>query len=70
MKLLKDTGREDEWKVDSAAIGNWHVGKKPDQRALSVLSRHGIETSHRARQVGSCPFPQLTPHPKHRTVFS
>lgn len=51
VKLLKDAGKTDDWIVDSAAIGPWHVGKGPDRRAISVLTKHSISTGHKARQV-------------------
>lgn len=51
VKLLEDAGKQDEWIVDSGAIGSWHVGKSPDRRALSVLNKHNISTKHKARQV-------------------
>lgn len=50
-KLVKDAGKQNEWNIDSGAIGNWHVGKGPDRRAISVLTKHSISTSHKARQV-------------------
>lgn len=40
-----------DWTVDSAGTGAWHAGEPPDRRALAELARHGIATSHRARQV-------------------
>jgi len=51
VNLLKERNQRDLWKVDSAAIGSWHVGKGPDRRAISVLTKHGISTNHKARQV-------------------
>jgi len=51
VNLLNDSDQKDNWEVDSAAIGNWHCGKSPDPRAISVLSKHGITTKHKARQV-------------------
>ena len=51
MHLLKEAGKQDDWIVDSGAIGSWHVGKSPDRRAISVLSKHNITTNHKARQV-------------------
>ncbi|MBF2052897.1 MAG: low molecular weight phosphotyrosine protein phosphatase [Candidatus Sericytochromatia bacterium] len=36
---------------DSAGTANYHPGKKPDHRTLQVLTAHGIETAHRARQI-------------------
>lgn len=50
-KLVKDAEKQNEWIIDSGAMGNWHVGKVPDRRAISVLTKHSISTSHKARQV-------------------
>lgn len=49
--LVKQRGIADQWEVDSAAIGGWHVGKLPDSRARSVLKKYNIEYNGRARQV-------------------
>ncbi|MCS6970057.1 MAG: low molecular weight protein-tyrosine-phosphatase [Planctomycetota bacterium] len=40
-----------DWTVDSAGTGHWHRGEPPDERALAELARHGLRTTHRARQV-------------------
>jgi protein-tyrosine phosphatase len=38
--------------VDSAGTGDWHVGKAPDPRAVSVAAKNGVDIAHlRARQV-------------------
>ena len=38
--------------VDSAGIGDWHLGHPPDPRAAAVAQRNGIDISGlRARQV-------------------
>lgn len=43
--------------VDSAGTGDWHVGLSPDQRAIAVAARHGVDISHlRGRQVGRQDF--------------
>ena len=42
-----------QWYIDSAAIGPWHVGGPPDDRAIKCLKTKGIETDHIVRQV-SC----------------
>ncbi|KYM97542.1 PREDICTED: low molecular weight phosphotyrosine protein phosphatase-like [Cyphomyrmex costatus] len=45
-------GLQDYWKVESAAIIGFHVGKKPDNRALDTLMKNGItDYSHKARQI-------------------
>jgi protein-tyrosine phosphatase len=39
-------------RVDSAGTGDWHVGRPPDERAVAVARRNGIDISAlRARQV-------------------
>ena len=39
-------------RVDSAAIGPWHVGRGPDPRAIAVAARHGVDISRqRARRL-------------------
>jgi len=38
--------------IDSAGIGDWHVGRPPDPRAQETARRHGLDiSSYRARQV-------------------
>ena len=51
VKLLKEAGKQDDWIVDSGAIASWNVGKDPEERAISVLNKHNISTSHKGRQV-------------------
>ncbi|KAJ8921153.1 hypothetical protein NQ315_013625, partial [Exocentrus adspersus] len=48
--LVNEKGISDQWKVDSAGIGNWHAGKRPDSRARGVLEKYNIEYNGRARQ--------------------
>ena len=39
-------------RVDSAGIGDWHVGQRPDERAITHAHRRGYDlTPLRARQV-------------------
>lgn len=39
--------------IDSAGTGDWHIGRPPDQRAIAVARRNGVDISHlRARQIG------------------
>lgn len=46
--------------VDSAGIGDWHVGRAPDPRAQAVAARNGVDVSHlRARQVRAEGFHQF-----------
>lgn len=49
--LVEQAGMGDEFEVDSAGTGSWHVGQRPDSRAELVASTRGIEMRGRARQV-------------------
>ena len=40
-----------QFEIDSAAIGSWHVGRNPDNRALSTMKKHNLAYSNKARQV-------------------
>ena len=43
-----------QWKVDSAAIIDYHVGKNPDNRTIKTLNKNGITSyTHKVRQVSS-----------------
>jgi protein-tyrosine phosphatase len=43
--------------VDSAGTGNWHAGEPPDERAVAVATRNGVDiTPLRARQVTRADF--------------
>ncbi len=38
--------------ADSAGTGDWHVGQEPDERAIAVAAKNGVDIGHlRARQV-------------------
>uniref|UniRef100_A0A1A8CSP6 Low molecular weight phosphotyrosine protein phosphatase n=1 Tax=Nothobranchius kadleci TaxID=1051664 RepID=A0A1A8CSP6_NOTKA len=50
-KMASDAGVADKWIIDSGATSDWNTGSLPDARGLACLRKHGIETSHRARQV-------------------
>lgn len=43
--------------VDSAGIGDWHVGDRADSRALATLRAHGYDGSaHRAQQFTAASY--------------
>lgn len=49
--LAAEAGLEHALEVDSAGVGDWHIGERMDRRALAVLARAGLDGSeHRARQ--------------------
>ncbi len=47
--------------VDSAGTGDWHAGEPPDERAIAVAHRNGVDISSlRARQVRPADFRRFT----------
>ena len=53
LHLVKERGWQDRFEVDSAGIGDWHVGHDADSRSQAVALKHGIVLTCRARQVAS-----------------
>jgi len=51
LHLLAREGLDDQFVVDSAGTGNWHVGKPADRRMLAAAERRGIALPSRARQI-------------------
>lgn len=50
-ELVRREGLGDAVQLDSAGLGDWHVGENADRRALALLDEHGYDGSgHRARQ--------------------
>ena len=50
----KVTGRGviDQFEIDSAGVGDWHIGNPPDQRAQAAAFARGIDLAgQRARQI-------------------
>ena len=49
--LLKAKINSDNFFIDSAGTGSWHVGNKPDIRSITVSKKHHIDISYqKARQ--------------------
>ena len=48
---LIDAGLDDRVEVDSAGIGDWHVGNPPDRRMAAAALDSGIDLAGAARQV-------------------
>jgi protein-tyrosine phosphatase len=48
---LIEAGLHDHVELDSAGIGDWHVGNPPDRRMHAAALAAGIELSGTARQV-------------------
>jgi protein-tyrosine phosphatase len=50
--VIEQAGVADLFEIDSAGLGDWHVGQAPDTRAQSAARRRGIDISGQsARQV-------------------
>lgn len=54
--LVDQCGLTDEFLIDSAGIGGWHVGQLPDSRMRRYGQRHGYDFSSRARQFTTDDF--------------
>jgi protein-tyrosine phosphatase len=51
------TKLDEQFHVDSAGTGPWHIGKAPDKRSISVAQKYGIDIStQRARQFSAKDF--------------
>ncbi|MFL6130204.1 MAG: low molecular weight protein-tyrosine-phosphatase [Mycobacteriales bacterium] len=56
-RQLAEAGLAGQVEVDSAGLGDWHVGEGADRRSASVLRRRGYpERPHRARQFRASDF--------------
>ena len=51
LHLLKQRGLSDQFVVDSAGTGGWHVGNPADRRMTAAANRRGIDLPSRARQI-------------------
>ncbi len=51
LHLAKERGTSASYEVDSAGIGDWHLGHAPDPRSQADAEEHGIRLVCRARQV-------------------
>ncbi|MCT4654214.1 MAG: low molecular weight phosphotyrosine protein phosphatase [Cohaesibacter sp.] len=57
---VRQAGMEERFFLDSAGVGAWHVGNRPDRRSEAVGALHGADLSDlRARQVGLDDFYQF-----------
>lgn len=49
--MVEAKGLADQWVIDSAALGDWHVGQGPYESAMKVLKAHGVKTDHIVRTI-------------------
>lgn len=54
--LVEKAGRGEEFEIDSAGIGNWHVGQLPDSRMRKCGAEHGYRFDSHARQFQKSDF--------------
>lgn len=56
LETVAENHTQDQWEIDSAGTGNYHVGELPDPRMRAHARRRGIELTHRCRQVKESDF--------------
>lgn len=49
--IVTGQGCAQQWVIDSAGTGRYHIGELPDHRMRIHARRRGIELTHRCRQV-------------------
>ena len=55
-KLVHDAALDGAYSIDSAGIGNWHVGQLPDPRMRACGQQRGYRFDSRARQIDDTDF--------------
>lgn len=55
-ELVHHAGRDDEFEIDSAGIGGWHVGQLPDNRMRNHGAQRGYKFDSLARQFSKNDF--------------
>ena len=59
LHLLEERGLSDQFVVDSAGTGGWHVGNPADRRMQAAANRRGIQLPSRARQISLDDFSEF-----------
>lgn len=54
--IVDNEGADGRFVIDSAGIGDWHIGQLPDRRMREHARRRGYELTHHARQVNTSDF--------------
>jgi protein-tyrosine phosphatase len=50
-EALEEAGLDRQVEVDSAGLGDWHIGKPPDRRMIAAAAEVGLRLSGRARLI-------------------
>ena len=58
LHLLEERGLSDQFVVDSAGTGGWHVGNPADRRMQAAANRRGINLPSRACLLYTSPSPR------------
>ncbi len=54
--MVDERGLTEQFYIDSAGIGGWHIGDLPDKRMRVHARPRGYELTHRARKVTASDF--------------
>lgn len=54
--LVDQAGRAEEFIIDSAGLGGWHIGMYPDPRMTEAARQKGYHLNSRARQIKAYDF--------------
>ncbi len=54
--IVNKHGVSDSFIIDSAGIGPWHIGERPDRRMVEAARQRGYIMQHFGRQVNSDDF--------------
>lgn len=57
--VVRRRGNVEEWLIDSAGTGDWHIGDLPDSRMRVHARRRGYNLTHRARQLSTLDFDEF-----------
>lgn len=54
--IVAAKGQSEQWHIDSAGTGHWHIGQLPDKRMRVHALRRGLNLDHHCRQVHESDF--------------
>ncbi|WP_262710375.1 arsenate reductase/protein-tyrosine-phosphatase family protein [Mangrovivirga cuniculi] len=57
--LIINKGLDDEFEWDSAGVAGYHIGEKPDKRAISSAAKHDVELVSKGRQFRHADFDEF-----------
>lgn len=50
-QVIKEQNLENIWSVDSCSLSNYFTGDLPDERSLTVLRQHNLDSDHISRTL-------------------